>query len=348
MKYKLPAIISTLFLTLCFLFGCAHQTKTISKSGFYFDTIITITLYGTNDSTYIDHCFEMAKDFENKFSNTITTSEISKINDAAGTTSVAVSDETIELLTAGIRYGELSNGCFDLTLGHLSDLWNFSENANNTEKSDHCADLSILPSQEDIKACTKHIDYTKLQLKDNTVYLDDVKSKIDIGGIAKGYIADKMKKYLNAQGIPSGIINLGGNILTIGEKADGSDYTIGIEKPFDENRNAIATVKVKDKSVVTSGVYERYYKVQDTLYHHILDVKTGYPYDNGLYSVTIISDSSMDGDALSTTCFALGLEDGLTLIEGFDDTEAVFITSDYEIHTSSGIGRTIPFELIKN
>ena len=324
------------------------KNNSISKSGFYFDTIITITLYGTNDSTYIDHCFEMAKDYENKFSNTIASSEITKINDAAGMTEVTVSDETIELLNTGIKYGDLSHGAFDLTLGHLSDLWNFSENANQAEKTNHNADSSILPAQEAIKTCIKHIDYTKLNISGNTVYLNDIKSKIDIGGIAKGYIADRMKEYLNSRGITSGIINLGGNILTIGEKIDGSDYTIGIEKPFDENRNAMATVKVKDKSVVTSGVYERYYKVQNTLYHHILDVKTGYPYDNGLYSVTIISDSSMDGDALSTTCFALGLEDGLELIECLDNTEAIFITSDYKIHTSSGVGKSIPFDLVKN
>lgn len=324
------------------------KNKSISKSGFYFDTIITITLYGTNDSTYIDQCFEMAKDYENKFSNTIASSEITKINDAAGMTEVTASDETIELLNAGIKYGDLSHGAFDLTLGHLSDLWNFSENANQAEKTNHNADSSILPSQEAIKTCIKHIDYTKLIISGNTVYLNDIKSKIDIGGIAKGYIADRMKEYLNSRRITSGIINLGGNILTIGEKIDGSDYTIGIEKPFDENRNAMATVKVKDKSVVTSGVYERYYKVQNTLYHHILDVKTGYPYDNGLYSVTIISDSSMDGDALSTTCFALGLEDGLELIECLDNTEAIFITSDYKIHTSSGVGKSIPFDLVKN
>ena len=348
MKNKRVTIISILFLTLCSLSGCSPNTNSISKSGFYFDTIITITLYGTNDSTYIDHCFELAKDYENKFSNTITTSDISKINDAAGKAVVTVSDETIELLSAGIKYGQLSNGCFDLTIGHLSDLWNFSENANLSEKTNHMADASILPSAKEIGECIKHIDYTKLQIKDNNVFLDDIKSKIDIGAIAKGYIADQMKEYLNSQGITSGVINLGGNILTIGEKTDKSNYTIGIEKPFDENKDAMATVKVKDKSVVTSGIYERYYRVNDTLYHHILDVKTGYPYDNGLYSVTIISDSSMDGDALSTTCFALGLEEGLELIEHLEDTEAIFITSDYEIHKSSGIGKSIPFELIRN
>lgn len=348
MKYKRLQITILLLLVIFSFTGCSFNKKSVSKSGFYFDTIITITLYGTNDSTYIDHCFEMASDYENKFSNTIASSEISKINDGAGITEVMVSDETIELLNAGIKYGELSHGVFDLTLGHLSDIWNFSENANQAEKTNHNADPSVLPAKEDIDACIKHIDYTKINVSGNNVLLNDVKSKIDIGGIAKGYIADQMKEYLNSKGVTSGIINLGGNILTIGEKIDGSDYTIGIERPFDENKNAMAAVKVKDKSVVTSGIYERYFKVQNTLYHHILNVKTGYPYDNRLYSVTIISDSSMAGDALSTTCFALGLEDGLELIEGLDNTEAIFITDDYNIHTSSGIGKSIPLNLINN
>ena len=146
-----------------------------------------------------------------------------------------------------------------------------------------------------------------------------------------------MKEYLINEGISSGFINLGGNVLTLGKKNDGSNYTIGIQKPFDETGNAITTVEVDDKSVVTSGIYERYYRINGKIYHHLLDVSTGYPYDNGLYSVTIISESSMDGDALSTICFALGLDKGMELIESMDDTEAIFITDNYEVVSSSGV-----------
>ena len=164
-----------------------------------------------------------------------------------------------------------------------------------------------------------------------------------MGGIAKGYIADKMKDYLNEKGITSGMINLGGNVLTLGDKPDGSNYNIGIQKPFSDDGTAIASVEVSDKTVVSSGVYERYFYVGDNFYHHILNPKTGYPYDNNLLGVTIICPKSVDGDGLSTTCFALGLEDGMKLIESLDDTEAVFITDDYELHTTSGIGSNIPF-----
>lgn len=165
--------------------------------------------------------------------------------------------------------------------------------------------------------------------------LTDSKAKLDLGGIAKGFIADKMKAYLQSKKITSGIINLGGNVLTVGEKSDGSDYTVGIQKPFDESGEPICTVKVKDKSVVTSGIYERYYRVDGKLYHHILDTTTGYPVNNNLYSVTIISDSSCDGDALSTTCFALGIDKAKELINSLSGVEAIFVTDDYSIITTS-------------
>ena len=123
--------------------------------------------------------------------------------------------------------------------------------------------------------------------------------------------------------------------LTVGEKSDGSDYTVGIQKPFDESGEPICTVQIKDKSVVTSGIYERYYRVDGKLYHHILDTTTGYPVNNNLYSVTIISDSSCDGDALSTTCFALGIDKAKELINSLSGVEAIFVTDDYSIITTS-------------
>ena len=143
-------------------------------------------------------------------------------------------------------------------------------------------------------------------------------------------------------------INLGGNVLALGAKTDGSAYTIGIQRPFGEENEAIASVSITDQTVVSSGVYERYFEVDGTRYHHILDTATGYPYDNGLLEVTIITGASVDGDGLSTTCFSLGLEDGMALVESLDATEAIFITDDYEVHTSSGMGTVIPYEILED
>jgi thiamine biosynthesis lipoprotein len=145
-----------------------------------------------------------------------------------------------------------------------------------------------------------------------------------------------MKDYLTSAGVNSAIINLGGNVLLIGSKPDGSDFTVGIEKPFEGTASYAATVSLSDRSVVTSGVYERYFTVDDRIYHHILDPATGFPSDTGLYSVTILSDRSVDGDALSTSCFVLGRKKGMELIESLDNTEAVFITDKNEMIYSSG------------
>lgn len=346
MKRLIPMLV-TLSLVAGLFTGCTNPNASASKSGFYFDTIIQITLYGTTKETYIDNCFALAKKYENLFSNTIETSDVSRINANAGSgTYTKVDPETLSLIKEGISYGDLSGGAFDITIGNLSDLWNFSKIAENLTSDDNETDASILPSDSDIAAALGHINYKNISIQDNTVLLTDPDAKLDLGGIAKGYIADRMKEYLNSKGITSGIINLGGNVMTIGEKQDHSAYKVGIQKPFASDGTSIAAVEVKDKSIVSSGVYERYYRIDGKLYHHILNPKTGYPVENNLYEVTIISDRSVDGDALSTTCFALGLDDGMKLIENTPDTEAIFITNDNELHTSSGIGKTIPLTVL--
>ncbi len=332
----LLATLSVTLLSCCSTSNTSDTSvKKITKQGFYFDTIIQITLYGTSDESYLDGCFKLAKKYEDMFSNTIDTSEVSKINASAGSNGVDVSDDTLELIKKGIEYAELSNGKFDITIGKLSDMWNFSEIAENSTSDDNEVDASVIPSDERIQTELSHVDYHNIQIDGNNVMLKDSDSKLDLGGIAKGFIADKMKEYLKSKNITSGIINLGGNVLTIGEKSYGSDYTVGIQKPFDESGDPICTVKVKDKSIVTSGIYERYYKVDGKVYHHILDTDTGYPVENNLYSVTIISDSSCDGDALSTTCFALGIDKAKELISTLSGVDAIFVTADYEIIATS-------------
>ncbi len=322
--------------------GCSANNASVSKSGFYFDTIIKITLYGTNDTNLIDGCFKLAEKYENMFSNTIPESDISKINENAGEY-IEVSDETVTLIQKGIEYGRISNGKFDITLGKLTDLWDFSNISKNLSDDDNKAEASVLPSPVEIEECLSHISYENIQIDGNSIMLADPDAKLDLGGIAKGYIADKMKEYLLSEGVTAGIINLGGNILTLGEKANGSSYQIGIQKPFAEDNTAIAKLSLSDYSIVSSGVYERFYQINGKLYHHILNPKTGYPVENNLYGVTIISKDSADGDALSTACFALGLEEGMALVESLEDVEAVFITDEYEMVTSSGIGKTISF-----
>ena len=313
------------------LSGCSRTAdEPVTKSGFYFNTVISVSIYEKGSEELLDDCFALAQKYEGYFSNTIPDSDISKINDAGGAP-VTVHDETIELLKTGIAYGDLSGGKFDITIGRLSDLWDISTKALLDQ-----TDASMIPSDADIQTALATVDYREIQIDGNTVTLQNPDTRIDLGGIAKGYIADQMKAYLNQKGITSGYINLGGNVLALDGKPDGSDYNIGIQKPFAQNGEAITSVKIKDQSVVSSGIYERYFKVGDKIYHHILDPKTGYPYKNNLLGVSIVCDSSTEADALSTTCFAMGLDDGLKYIEGIKGAEALFITDDYEIHYSSG------------
>ena len=181
------------------------------------------------------------------FSTTNTDSELYKLNHANGQP-FTVSSETANLIQEGIHYSELSGGAFDLTIEPVSALWDFK------------ADKPTVPSSDAIAQAVSHVDYTKVDIQDNTVTLEDPEAGIDLGAIAKGYIADQVKTYLKKQGIKHAIINLGGNVDVIGTKPDGSKYNIGIQKPFDESGEAITSVQLKDQTVVTSGIYERYFK----------------------------------------------------------------------------------------
>lgn len=311
---------------LLFLSACSKNKEPITETGFYFDTVISVTLYDPSEQDALKHCFALADKYERYFSDTISDSDISKIN-ASAHTPVKVHKETLDLIEKGLSYSKESDGAFDITVGKLSDLWDFSSEE----------DFS-LPDPAEVERLAASLSYENVVVDRDagTVMLDADHCAIDLGGIAKGYIADQMKEYLEKEGITSGLINLGGNVLALGSKPDGSAYTIGIQRPFAEDGDAILKLHIKDKSVVTSGTYQRYAKIDDKIFHHILDTQTGYPIENGLSSVTVITDRSVDGDALSTTLFTMGLKDGLAYANGLSDTDAIFITTDEKIYYTDG------------
>lgn len=329
MKCKKNNIIKTLSAVLTasalLLTGCSgakSSTQTdqdLTYTDMLFDTVIKIQILDPADESILDSLKKLCEKYDTMFSTTNTDSELYKLNHANGQP-FTVSSETANLIQEGIHYSELSGGAFDLTIEPVSALWDFK------------ADKPTVPSSDAIAQAVSHVDYTKVDIQDNTVTLEDPEAGIDLGAIAKGYIADQVKTYLKKQGIKHAIINLGGNVDVIGTKPDGSKYNIGIQKPFDESGEAITSVQLKDQTVVTSGIYERYFKKNGKLYHHILDPRTGYPCENNLYSVSIITDSSTKADALSTTCFLLGYEKGMELIQSMDGVEAIFITDDEKVH----------------
>ena len=332
--------------------GCGNITdadtsttgnQPISISSIKLNTAIQITIYDSQDKSLLDDCLALCDKYELVFSRTNEKSELYKLNHRKDTSDKDpnadeqtipypisgtadtwhISEDLASLLSQGLSITRESDGAFDIAIAPLTSLWDFT--AEDPKVPDDAAIQKALP------LCSS--DGVTIDGQDITLPSDDI--QFDVGAIAKGYIADRMKDLLVKKGVKSAIINLGGNVLCIGSKPDGTPFKIGIQKPFADRNETEAVMDITGKSVVSSGIYERCFKQGGKLYHHILNPQTGYPYENGLISVTIISDQSVDGDALSTTCFALGLEDGLKFAEK-KGVQAVFITEDYELHYTDG------------
>lgn len=328
-KIKKNIVLITILMSAVIFMGCSRKITNdpITRTGFYFDTVIQITLYDESKVSCIDECFALAEKYENILSPTVENSDLWNINHSGGNP-VTVSDETAALLRTALSYCELTDGRIDITIESVNSLWDF-----------HTEEGANIPFDTDIREALTHVDYHALQIEGNTVTLTDPDAQITLGFIAKGYVADRMKEYLLSQNIESAIIDLGGNLLAVGTKPDGTAFSFGVQKPFNAHGTPITVLSVSDLSLVSSGVYERCFYQNNILYHHILDTSTGYPIENGLLSVTILSDSSTVGDALSTSCFVLGAEEGMTLIESLENTEAIFIFSDYHMEYSSGLAK---------
>lgn len=332
--------------------GCGNITdadtsttgnQPISISSIKLNTAVQITIYDSQDKALLDDCLALCDKYELIFSRTNEKSELYKLNHRKDTSDKDtntdrqttpypvsgtadtwhISEDLAALLSEGLDITRESDGAFDIAIAPLTSLWDFT--AEDPKAPDDAAIQKALP------LCSS--DGVTIDGQDITLPSDDI--QFDVGAIAKGYIADRMKDFLVKKGVNNAIINLGGNVLCIGSKPDGTPFKVGIQKPFADRNETEAVMDITGKSVVSSGIYERCFKQNGKLYHHILNPQTGYPYDNGLISVTIISDQSVDGDALSTTCFALGLEDGLKFAEK-KGVQAVFITEDYELHYTDG------------
>ena len=332
--------------------GCGNITdadtsttgnEPISISSIKLNTAVQITIYDSQDKALLDDCLALCDRYELIFSRTNENSELYKLNHRKDTSDKDpnadgqtipypisgtadtwhISEDLASLLSQGLSITRESDGAFDIAIAPLTSLWDFT--AEDPKVPDDAAIQKALP------LCSS--DGVTIDDQDITLPSDDI--QFDVGAIAKGYIADRMKDLLVKKGVNSAIINLGGNVLCIGSKPDGTPFKVGIQKPFADRNETEAVMDITGKSVVSSGIYERCFKQNGKLYHHILNPKTGFPYDNSLISVTIISDQSVDGDALSTTCFALGLEDGLKFAEK-KGVQAVFITEDYELHYTDG------------
>ena len=333
------ALFKALILIMILVFAIITQTgcsnKEVSKTDFALNTSCTITVGGMSEKEANDiltEAFDVMRQYEDMLSRTVEGSDIYRINNAGGE-AVEVSDETIEVLRQGIAMGELSGGRFDITVGRLTDMWNFTGE-----------DPSV-PPQEEIDAALPAVDYRNIHLDGNRVTLADPGAAIDLGGIAKGYIADKLAEFLMDKGVESAVINLGGNVETVGAKADGSSWTVGIERPYSDRTELMGKVSLDDGTLVTSGIYERNFEEDGVLYHHVLDPDTGYPAESDLEAVTIMAvrGNSAFCDGLSTVCLMLGKDEAMQLVEQLQEEypdmglEAAFIDKEDEMVQTEGM-----------
>lgn len=315
------------------LSGCAKQEETsgssepIAKTEYLLGTVVTITIYDSVSEKVLDKALDRIREIENKMSLNIEGSEVNKINEKAGIDYVKVSDETYNVIERGNYYSKISDEKFDITVGPLVQLW------------DIAGENPRVPSKEEIESAKSLINHEDILFdkSNKKIKLKEKGMKIDLGGIAKGYSADSVAEVLRENGVEHAIINLGGNILTMGSKTTGEPWKIGIQNPDTSRGEYIGIIGVEDKTVVTSGIYERFFEQDGKKYHHILSPFTGYPIENSIAGVSIITTKSIDADGLSTSLFSLGVEEGLKKAETLEDVEVVFVTKDDKVYITSGL-----------
>lgn len=300
-----------------------------SQESYQIGTYIKISIYDDYQAPdkFFDEIFYTIDNYEKMISKNIVTSEVDKINEMAGVEPVAVSDDLWELIQYGLEYSEISGGKFDITIGPLVDLWGIG------------TDEAHIPTSDEIQEAMSLIDYHNVVLDETnqTVYLTHEDMKLDLGAIAKGYIADAIKAVILNRGFDAAIINLGGNVLTVGTKPNSDSWAVGVRDPNGGQSDIVGILNLKDNSIVSSGVYERFFIEDNVRYHHILNPYTGYPEQNDLAAISIISEKSVDGDGLSTSLFVMGLEDGFAYAQSRDDIEVMFITYDNKIYYTDGL-----------
>jgi len=329
---KRISIMMTCILFILILSGCSKNQEVISKTTLKMDTVFQLKAYGQKANEAIEVSFARLDEIEQMASTTIDSSDISKINQAAGKEYVKVHPEIIKMIETAVKYSKLSNGAFDITVEPLVNLWGIG------------TDNERVPTDAEIKSKLLLVGYNDISIneEENSVKLLKEGMEIDLGGIAKGFAADEVVKIYKEYDIKGGIISLGGSsIYTVGQKPDGTPWNVGIKHPRKDNdQNYVGVINLSEQALSTSGDYERYFVKDGKRYHHILDPATGYPTDNGVISVTIVVDSSipdcnMIADALTKTVFVSGLDSGLKFIDNIQGVSCMAITSDYKIYKSS-------------
>ncbi|WP_034551684.1 FAD:protein FMN transferase [Carnobacterium funditum] len=325
-----------LFSMLLFISGCSEEKETTglvdepySRTEFLMGTVVNVKIYDEGKQEVLTRVFNRIEELSGKITVNDGKSEVEKINEQAGIKPLEVSDDVYSLLKAAYGYSSESEGSFDMTVGPLTNLWHIG------------FDDAKKPTQSEIDDSLTLVDYSKVELDDEkqTIFLTEKNMRLDLGAIAKGYITDEAVRILKSNGVVTAIVDLGGNIFVLGNspRAKGAAWNVGIQNPFETHGEIIGSIPINNKTIVTSGIYERFIEVDGVKYHHLLNPKTGCPFDNDLAGVSIVADKSVDGDGLSTVVFSKGLEGGLDFINQREDVEAIFVTKDRYIYLSEGL-----------
>jgi len=311
-------ILFILLISLLLLIGCENkqQGKQISETRLLLDTYCTITIHGDVDNGLLDEAFALCAELERLFSITIEGSDIWRINHAEGEP-VEIHSRTAEVIKAGLEFSELSDRMFDIAIGRLTRLWDFGSGEQH------------IPSDADIETALQSVEHAEIFVDGNSIRIakplrqaiidgdiirhteppgENLYAWIDLGAIAKGYIADLIAGFLIERGVSGAMIDLGGDVVTVGNRVDGNPWRIALRKPFGSMDEWIGIVEASDVAVVSSGIYERQFEMDGIIYHHILDPNTGMPVDTDIVSAVVIAENGITGEGLSTIAVLVGSE----------------------------------------
>jgi len=310
----LSAIILTAFLFI----SCGEKKATTSLNAM--DTFMTIQVYGKKSDMALEKTKKLIYQIERNISTTNEASDVYRLNHGE---KISVSSDTLTLTKYSLDFAKQTNGVFNPALYPITSAWGFTTGAYK------------VPSKNQIDELLPLTDYSKIQIDGNSINLEPGMA-LDFGAIGKGYTGDEAIKLLQDNGIHSALLDLGGNIQALGKKPDGTEWTIGIKSPW--TGKAAAVIKIADQAVITSGGYERFFTADDGHnYIHIFDGKTGMPVDNGIAGVTIITESGLYADALSTTMFVMGLEDAAAYWKNHSDFEMIIFTENQDLYYTEGL-----------
>lgn len=309
----------------------AGSTALDGRMYFAFDTIVTVKGAGISDELFDRIARDCAR-YDELFSAHSDTSDIGRIN-AAGAQPVEVDPDTADLIRRALEVCEEFDGDFDVTIGAVSLLWDFVE--------------GVRPTDQEISEAVRHVDWHGVHVSGTTVTLDDPQAKLDLGGVAKGWIADRLRKTLADAGVASADVDLGtSSIYLLGAKPDGSDWRLGLRDPANPDGPGLGVVECHDRAVATSGLYDQHFVQDGVDYHHILDPRTGYPAQTDMAALTAVLGDSVLGDGMTTALFVRGTQGALDWVAAHPehDVEAVFIATDDSLAFTDGFRQRYSFQ----